>query len=348
MVRKKALILVFLMTVNIFMASGCSSSVQAEEQTVWRLAHEEVAGGIQDLYCYEFKKLVEERTNGEITVEIFRDGEIGSVNDYFEFVQGGLLNFAILNPGTTSTTIPENNIFYNHFLLPEDEDDIKELLRTSEAIKKLNEINEEHELLVLDWFFEGHNAWTANKAIRSPEDFKGVSIRTMGSPLIVASYQAYNANPTPMPYMEVYSGLQLNQIDAQVNPVFAIQEMAFYEVQDYLILGKQDGFYASFVANPDFFNELDNATQEMIKEITLELNDYIFEVQSELNVERLEMIKEASDIEVIELTAEEREVFRESTGKARNLFLRSVGEEGKEIFKLMEEESLNIMEGKNE
>ncbi len=344
--KKRIISLILLITFTILITSGCSTT-PASEQTVWRFGHEEVVGGIQDIYALEFKRLVEERTNGEITVEIYRAGEIGGVMDYLEFQQGGLLQFSILNPGTTSTTVPENNVFYNHFLLPEEDEDIKEVLRTSKAIEMLNEINERNEMKILDWFYEGFNAWTADRAIRSPEDFRGVSIRTMASPLIVASYQAYNANPTPMPYMEVYTGLQLNQIDAQVNPIFAIQEMAFYEVQDYLIQARQDGFVAALVTNPDFFAELDPEMQEMIEEIALELNDYIFDVQDKLNKERLEMIKAASDIEIIELTHEEREVFREASASAREVFKRSVGDEGKEILRILEEDSLRIMEESN-
>ena len=54
----------------------------------------------------------------------------------------------------------------------------------------------------------------------------------MTSPLLWRAYDAYGASPTPLPYSEVYSGLQLHMIDGQVNPIFAIEEMSFYEVTD--------------------------------------------------------------------------------------------------------------------
>lgn len=342
--KKRIIALTLLLAFTVVIASGCSGTQEASEQTVWRFGHEETVGAIQDIYAFEFKRLVEERTNGDITVEIYRTGEIGGVMDYLEFQQGGLLDFSIVNPGTSSTTVPENNVFYNHFLLPEKDEEIQELLRTSKAIEMLNEINEENELKVLDWFYEGWNAWTADKPIRSPEDFKGVSIRTMASPLIVASYQAYNANPTPMPYMEVYTGLQLKQIDAQVNPVFAIQEMGFYEVQKYLINARQDGFVAALVTNPDFFAGLDPEMQTMIEEIAYEMNDFILAEQAELNEKRLQMIKDSSDIEIIELTPEERDVFREASAPAREVFKKSVGDKGKEILEIIREDSARISE----
>ncbi|MDR7869698.1 MAG: TRAP transporter substrate-binding protein DctP [Tissierellaceae bacterium] len=342
--NKKNITFVLLLVFVMAIASGCSTGADAKDQIVWRFGHEEIRGSIQDAYALEFKRLVEERSNGEIYVEVYRADEIGGVMDYLEFQQKGLLAFSILNPGTTATTIPENNVFYNHFLLPEEDDDLQELFATSEAITMLNKLNEENDLKVLDWFYEGFNAWTANKPIRSPQDFRGVSIRTMASPLIVSSYAAYNANPTPMPYSEVYTGLQLKQIDAQVNPVFAIEEMNFYEVQDYLIQARQDGFVASLVTSPDFWAELDAKTQAMVLDIVPELNDYIFDFQAKLNQERLDIIRASGNIEIIDLTEEERAVFREAAMPVREVFLRSVGEEGAEILRILDEDAQRIIE----
>ena len=111
---KNKLILLILLSLSLIVLSGCTETPLAGDQTVWRFGHEETPGSIQDIYSFEFKRLIEERSGGDIQVEIYRAGEIGEVTDYLEFTQGGLLQFCILNPGTTATTIPENNIFYNH------------------------------------------------------------------------------------------------------------------------------------------------------------------------------------------------------------------------------------------
>lgn len=321
------------------LVTGCRSSGKGKEVVTWRFGHEETPGSIQDQYASKFKELVEKESNGKIKVEIYRYGEIGEMVDYLEFTQGGLLEFCILNPGTTGTTIPENNVFYNHFLMPEKTEDLKVYLKESKGLEKLNKLNEEQNLYVLDWFCEGFNAWTTNKLIRTPEDFRGVKIRTMPSPLIVASYKAYGANPTPVSYSEVYSGLQLKQIDAQVNPIFSIEEMKFYEVQDYLIQAKQDAFFASLNTNPEFYNSLDSETKEMLKNVVNYMHDYIIDRQEVVNQERLEKIRMHSGIEIVELNDEEREVFREAARSVREVYLKSVGNEGKEILETIEKET---------
>ncbi len=330
------IILLFLTTL---LMVGCKGKDNNKEVVTWRFGHEETPGSIQDQYASKFKELVEKESHGRIKVEIYRYGEIGEMVDYLEFTEGGLLDFCILNPGTTGTTIPENNVFYNHFLMPEDTEDLKKYLKESEGIKKLNKLNEEKNLYVLDWFCEGFNAWTADKNIQEPDDFKGVKIRTMPSPLIVSSYKAYGANPTPVSYSEVYSGLQLKQIDAQVNPIFSIEEMKFYEVQDYLIQAKQDAFFASLNTSPEFYKSLDSDTKKMLKKVVNYMHDYIIDKQEVINQERLDKIKSVSDIEVVELTEEQREKFRQASLPVRKEFLKSVGSEGKEILETIEKET---------
>lgn len=80
----------------------------------------------------------------------------------------------------------------------------------------------EKNIMPLSFWTEGAMQWTANKPLTSPDDFKGLKFRTMQSPMILAAYEAYGANPTPMSYTEVYSGLQLNMIEGQENPISAI------------------------------------------------------------------------------------------------------------------------------
>lgn len=78
MMKKQIVALILLIGIIVTITSGCST-MPASEQTVWRFGHEEIVGGIQDIYALEFKRLVEERTNGEITVEVYRADEIGEL-----------------------------------------------------------------------------------------------------------------------------------------------------------------------------------------------------------------------------------------------------------------------------
>lgn len=182
--------------------------------------------------------------------------------------------------------------------------------------------------------------WTTNREIRTPEDFDNFKMRTMVSPMLVAAYEAYGASPTPMPYGEVYGALQLKQVDGQVNPVFAIEEMKFYEVQDYLIFSGEQQFTTTVVTNADWYQaDITDEQRQALDETTGELADFIFKIQAEYEKERLEKIKAAKpDVKIIELTEEERAAFAERAKQARQAYIDMVGEEGQEVVSKLESE----------
>jgi TRAP-type C4-dicarboxylate transport system substrate-binding protein len=181
---------------------------------------------------------------------------------------------------------------------------------------------------------EGEMVWTTNKEIRTPADFANFKMRTMVSPMLVAAYEAYGASPTPMPYGEVYGGLQLGQIDGQVNPIFAIEEMKFYEVTDYMIFSGEQEFVTTVVTNSDWYQaDLSDESKQALDETLAELADYIFEVQEQYNQERLEKIKQAKpDMTIVELSDEERAAFEERAQNVRQAYVEMVGGDAEQVL----------------
>lgn len=318
-------------------AAGIFTSSIAMAET-WRFALEEVEGSVQDAYAQEFKKRIEERSDGEITVEVYPYGSLGTSSQLTELVQQDAIQLAFASPGHLASVIPETGVFTLHFLFSDDNEINEQVLADTEARPLLEEAYNEQNLELLGVIPEGWMVWTANRAIKNPQDMEGFKIRTMTSPILVESYRAYGANPSPMPYAEVYSGLQLGQIDGQVNPIFAIEEMSFYEVQDYMIQAKQAQFITTLVAAQDFYEGLPEEQRTMIDEITNEMRSFIFDKQDQFNEERLQTIEENSDIQVSTLTDEQREAFREMSMSVRDTFIEQAGERGKKILETLDQE----------
>lgn len=318
---------------------GTALSTAAQAET-WRFALEEIEGSVQDMYAQKFKELVEERTDGAVTVQVYPYGALGTSQDLTELTANGSLQFTFASPGHLATMVPEMGVFNLPYILSADNEVNKEVLTEGDVVyNQLAPKLEDKNLQLITMFPEGEMVWTANKEIRSPEDMSGFKMRVMTSPILTEAYRAMGASPTPMPYGEVYGGLQLGQIDGQVNPIFAIEEMKFYEVQDYMIWAGQQQFTTSVVANDDFYQGLSDDRRDMLGEVTTELADYIFEVQDRYATERLEAIKAAKpEIEMIELTEEERAVFRERAMAARDTFVSMTGEDGKEILENLKAE----------
>ncbi len=164
-------------------------------------------------------------------------------------------------------------------------------------------------------------------------------MRVMGDPILISNYKAYGANPVRMPYSEIYSSLQLNMIDTQVQPYFATQEMKFYEQQKYLTEAGQLPYITGVIINKPFFDGLPEEYRNMVVETARNLTDYIFEVQKELNKKRLDMmLEDKPELKVVKLTDEQIAAFEEKAKVVWDEYREDVGERGTRILdKLIKE-----------
>lgn len=333
-------ILALLLTVSAALLAGCSESPdssgdeQGQPQTKqWRFAIEEIQGSVQHKYALRFAELVEEKTDGAISIDVYPYGTLGTSSQLTQLVQSGGLELAFASPGHLGSTIPEVQVFSMHYLFPDDMEAVHEVLSDSETLfGPLAEAYSEKGLKLLSLIPEGWMVWTANKPIREPADFQGVKIRTMVSPLLLKAYEAYGANPTPMAYSEVYSALQLNMIDAQVNPVFAIEEMGFHEQQSHMIFGYHLPFIASVVINPRAYDSLSEEHRQALLEAESELDDYIHETQAQLNEDRLTKIEQSGATKIIRLENSEIETFRKLAEPVHADYVDQAGERGQRIL----------------
>lgn len=326
-----------LLSACVFGCSGEEESAGTAGSVEWKFALEEIQGSVQDAYAQKFKELVEQRTQGKVKVTVYPYGTLGTSDQITELVQNGAVQFAMASPGHLGKVIPAAQVLLLHFVFSSDNEVNQTVLGESNLLRDhFDRLYRPKGLKFLALYPEGWQVWTTRKAIRKPEDFAGVKMRVMTSPILIEAYEAYGASPTPLPYGEVYSALQLKMIDGQVNPIFAIEEMSFHEVTDYLIFARQAQFVTSVVTNPEFFDGLPEHRQRMIREIVAELTPYIFDVQERYNLERLRKIKEEKpEIQIIQLTEEERDAFRRASLPVREKFVDMVGSDGASLLDLL-------------
>ena len=256
--------------------TGCSDSqTSGEDETAdvpetpdypvtWRFALEEIEGSVQHAYAEALKERIEERSDGRIEIDIFPYGSLGTSAQLTELVRNGSISLAFASPGHLANTIPEVGLFTLHYVLPDDADVTREILASAELLELFESPYANQNMKLLGFVPEGWMAWTANKALRSPEDFTGQRIRTMTSDMAEETFRAYGAEPSQIPYSQVYSDLQLRKIDGQSNPVFAIEEMDFYEVQTTMTLARPAQFVASVVSNLEWYDALPENQQQWL------------------------------------------------------------------------------------
>lgn len=298
----------------------------------WRYAHEEFEGDVQDVFAVAFKEYIEE--NSDNTVQIYRFGELGESDDIMEQTQAGILQFVNQSPGFTGALIPEAQIFFIPYLLPTDEETVLQFFEESQAINEMfPELYAEQGLELLKMYPEGEMVITVDEPIRRPEDLRGKNIRTMTNPLLAETYRAFGATPTPLPWGEVYGGLQTGIIQGQENPIFWIESGGLYEVSPHLVFTGHGWFTTAMMANQDFFDGLSEEEQQLVRDAAQAAYDHTMEHISGLAEESLQKIQDASDrVTVTRLDEDEIQAFRERAPQVEQRFIEMTGDRGRELL----------------
>ena len=313
--------------------SGCTPGSPDAADNTWRFAIEEPVGSVQWQYATEFARRIADASDGRLEVQVYPYGSLGTSDQVTELLRMGTLEFAAASPGHLGKLIPEVQVLLLHHVLSADAEVNRDALRDPELRSVFSAHYEEKGFRLLSIFQEGWQVWTTREEIRSPEDFDGVRMRVMTSPLLMEAYRAYGASPTPLPYGEVYSALQLRMIDGQVNPVFAIEEMSFFEVTDYLIFPRHLPFVTTVATAQGFYDGLDASDRRLIEGVIHDLQDFIFDVQSRTNRERLELILERKpEMSIIRLSEAEIDAFRAASESVRSSFVETVGPSGRRVL----------------
>lgn len=248
---------------------------------------------------------------------------------------------AVMSPGFTGGMVKEGQIFALQFLFPDSVATTQEILETSEALNTdLRARYEEHSISPLAFWTEGAMQWTSSEPLETPEDFQNFKIRTQESPLILESYRAYGAEPTAMSWSELYTALDNGTVQGQENPIFFIGDASFNEVQDYMTISNHNNYVAMTTANTDWYNGLDENVKQLVDETIEEMQEWVFDEQASQNEEFLETIKNDTDnpTEIIELTEEQRDAFRELAVPVREFYRDEVSEVDGAILDKLEEE----------
>ena len=298
----------------------------------WKYAIEEALDEVQGVYATKFKEYVE--ANSDHTVSIFPFGTLGESADTTELAQLGAIQFVDASPGFTGSLIPELQVFLLPYVLPEDPEVLADFYESSKTINEdLASLYETQNLHLIDMFPEGEVVMTTKEAVTSPADLDGVKFRVMTTPLLVETYAAFGATPTPLPWGEVFGALQLNMIQGQENPMFFVESTKMYEVTDHITFTGHNNFTTAVAANLAFWQGLSEEDQTLVREAADVAYAHIIEYQKGLEEASLEKIMEAKpSMTVTRLTDEQRGPFREAAKQVRQVFVEMVGPSAEEVL----------------
>lgn len=310
------------------LSAGLAFTASAE--TVIKVGHGAAESFHMHRALLHFEELVEAGSNGEIDVQIFPSSQMGPDREMIEGVQTGVLEMAIPPSSFFAGWDPAFAVIELPYMYASK--DIAFDVLGSEAGDGMIARVEDQGLVGLGWLELGVRNVTNNvRPIASPADLEGVKLRTMQVPAHVATFQALGANPTPMNFGEVYSALQQGVIDGQENPLAIITSQRFYEVQKYLsTTGHVFAVYMPVISQP-FFDSLSAEHQQLVRDSMAAARVHQAELVSAEDASQLDEIR-ASGVEVLELTAEQRQAFADATESVRLQYRDEVGADAYDVW----------------
>jgi TRAP-type C4-dicarboxylate transport system substrate-binding protein len=328
------------MTGRMLKLMGASAAIaivaSAAQADTWRYATEEAAAqDVQNVFAQKFKEEIEANSDHEI--QLFPFGTLGESDDIMEQTKAGILQFVDQSPGFTGATIPEAQVFFVPYLLPQDNEALVEFFRASKAINEVfPALYAEQGLELLTMFPEGEVCMTTQEPVLSPADLNEVKFRVMTNPFLVASYDAFGAVPTPLPWGEVYGALQTGIIQGQENPGFFLESTKIYEVTDVITCIGHNNFTTAVMANKSFFDGLSAEDQELVRNATAAAFDHIVQYQADLQDQALANIQAAKpDMQINILDEAHRQPFMDAAAEVEATFIEMTGDSGREVLEQM-------------
>lgn len=216
-------------------------------------------------------------------------------------------------------------VFDLPFLFPNEE--VADKVLDGPIGKKFLDSLSEHGIIGMAFWENGYRQLTNSaREVKSPADLKGLKIRTMENPVHLATFRGMGANPTPMPFAEVFSAMQQKTIDGQENPSTTNFLQKFYEVQKYSTLTQH--FYSPFVFmfSKKIWDTFPKEDQEIILKAAQEAGVYERKVNRETMNEAVAGMEKGGMV-VTRLTPEQHQAFVDATKSISAQFGAELGAE---------------------
>ncbi|NWQ44596.1 DctP family TRAP transporter solute-binding subunit [Bacillus sp. EB106-08-02-XG196] len=278
------------------------------------------------LAAVTYKEKLEKESDGRLKVELYPNGQLyASDREAIEAVQLGNIEMTIPALAPLASFNKKFLVFDLPFLFNDNKAAYKAL--DGELGQELLKELETNDLKGLVFAENGFRNMSNNTgAIEKPEDLKGLKFRTLENPVHTDTFKSFGANASPFAFGELYTALQQKTYDAMESPISLYYTNKFYEVQDYLTMTGHVYAATILLMNNDFYNGLPKNLQELVVKASEEYRTEQREIAQKQDVEFLEKLKE-NGMKVNELTAEQRELFREAAKSVYDQYVPEIGEE---------------------
>lgn len=308
-----------------------------------RIGHVEGPGEPRHKALVHVAELVAERTDGAVELQIFPSAQLGNTRQLVEGVQFGSIEGAVTPTSFVTGFNPAAAVLDIPYIVPEDSAALAELIGGPFGEAVLESFDKRNMKGMALWL-NGYKHFMSNKPVFEVDDFKGQRFRVMDSKILIEQFDALGASAIVLPFGELYTALQNGVVDGNENTLTAIEQMKFYEVQDYMSYSYHGALVDVVMINQAWWDSLPANYQEIVSQAFQDAVHFLEELDEESNAEAAEAIKKAG-VEIKVLSDEEKAAIRElSYEPSRAAYLELTGAEGKNLLELYESEYERIMQ----
>ena len=252
---------------------------------------------ITGLMTQKLKEVLEAKSKGAFKVATFPNSQLGSDREITQSCQNGELAFVVQNTAPQVNFVPKAAVFDLPNLFPN-----KKVARA--ALDKFQrDIEPEYAkagIVMLGFGDQGFRVLSSNKAINKIEDFKGLKLRTMENKYHVQYWQSLGANPTPLPFSELYLALQQGTVTGQENPYEVIVATKLYEVQKYVIDTNHLFHTITIIMSKNIYDQLTPEEQKLVRDAAREVITWGREQADKRHADRVAILKK-NNVQIIKL-----------------------------------------------
>ena len=307
----------FVPVLGCIMLMGCGNPEGTEGIIELKFGHVGAPGSLFALSAEEFSRRVEEKYEGRVKVNVFGSSQLGGDELMLQKLKLGTLDLAL--PSTIMSSRVE---LFGIFEMPY-------LVKSREHMRKIEEhviwpvlvpaAAEEGYKIIAVWENGFRHVTNNTRPVVTPGDLVGIKLRTPRGIWRVKLFQAFGANPSPMPLSEVFVALQTGVMDGQENPLAQIYASKLHEVQSYMSLTGHV-YTPAYVAVGASWNRIPEDLRTGIADIAAETQRFVYETAIGMDSEFLVALSEAG----VEVNEPDREAFERASREIYDEFSRSV------------------------
>jgi tripartite ATP-independent transporter DctP family solute receptor len=305
---RKILVVFLVVLAATFVLTSSSSKVSAAP-IVMRLAETHPQDYPTTKGDYEFARLVKERSNGRIVVEVFHSKQLGEERAVIEQVQLGAIDMTRVSISAVSSFVRDLDAFQLPYLYRDAAHMWKVLDGPigQEILKKHEAFN----FVGVGWFESGSRNFYTKKPVKTVGDLKGMKIRVQQAPLMVGMVEALGAVATPLPYGEVYSALQAGVVDGAENNWPSYLTTSHFEVAKYFITDEHTRVPEITVGSKKIFDKLSKEDYALILKAMKDAQPYQFKLWVDFEKVAEKTVKEKGSM-VTQVSPAEKQKFADA------------------------------------